>query len=179
VTTGTAPQRRAVPLVLIAVAVYAADVITKVVALSALEGKEPVRALGGLVYLQILRNPGAGFSLATDFTWVFASISIGVVIAIVWFTPKVRSLGWAVGLGLMLGSALGNLTDRLFRAPGPMLGHVIDFVSPFAPNADVFPVFNVADAALVTGGALVVLMSLLGREYDGRVTVRKNAEAAS
>ena len=98
------------------------------------------------------------------------SFAIGVVIAIVWIMPKLRSVGWAIGLSLVLAGALGNLSDRIFRAPGPLRGHVIDFVSVFAPNAEKFPVFNVADSAITVGGVLIVLLALLGRDYDGRST---------
>ena len=83
---------------------------------------------------------------------------------------RLRSTGWAVALGLILGGALGNLADRIFRSPGPFRGHVVDTVSVFAPDGSVFPVFNLADSAIVTGGALLVLLALLGRELDGSRT---------
>ena len=72
-----------------------------------------------------------------------------------------------MALGLVLGGALGNLTDRLFRAPGPFIGHVIDFISVFDPGGRVFPVFNAADSALCTGVALAILLELTGRRRDG------------
>jgi signal peptidase II len=164
------PPRRGLLLVLVALVVLAADVIVKIIVVATLQGHEPVRVLGGLVYLQLVRNPGAAFSMATGMTWVLSLIAISVVIAIAWIMPRLRSVGWAIGLGLVLAGALGNLSDRIFRAPGPLRGHVIDFVSVFAPNAEKFPVFNVADSAITVGGALIVLMALLGRDYDGRST---------
>lgn len=172
------PRRRGLVLVLVAAVVLTADVVTKVAVVAALEGERPVRLLGGAVYLQLVRNPGAAFSMATGMTWVLSLIAISVVIAIIWIMPKLRSLGWAIGLGLVLAGALGNLTDRLFRAPGPLRGHVVDFVSVFAPNGDFFPVFNVADSSIVCGGALIVLLALLGRDYDGRST-RPSAKSAT
>ncbi|MET0234944.1 MAG: signal peptidase II [Kibdelosporangium sp.] len=172
------PPRRAAILLSTAVVVFALDLVTKVVALAQLEGKEPVRALGGLVYLQIVRNPGAAFSIATGMTWVLALVAIGVVVAIIWILPKLRSTGWAIGLGLVLAGALGNLVDRFFRAPGPLRGHVIDFVSLFGPNGEHWPVFNVADSAIVVGGISIVLLSLLGHEYDGRRSKDKKPETA-
>ena len=162
------PPRKALVLVLTAVVLYAFDLGSKVLALSQLEGQEPVRVLGGAVYLQIVRNPGAAFSIATGMTWVLALVAVGVVVAIFWILPRLRSTGWAIGLGLVLAGALGNLTDRIFRAPGPLRGHVIDFVSLFGPNGEKWPVFNVADSSIVVGGILIVLLSLLGHEYDGR-----------
>lgn len=148
------------------------DIITKVVAVANLEHHPPVRLFGGAVYLVLVRNPGAAFSLATGMTWLLAVLAIAVVIAIVWLAPKLRSRGWAVGLGMMLGGACGNLVDRIFREPGPMRGHVVDFVSLFAPDGSVWPVFNVADSSIVCGGVLVILLSLFGRDYDGTVQRR-------
>jgi signal peptidase II len=168
------PPRRAWLFAIVAPIVLAADLITKQLALSALEGEQPVRVLGGLFYLQIVRNPGAAFGMATGMTWVLTLIATAVVIGIIWVMPKLRSTGWAIGLGLVLAGAVGNLIDRFFRAPGALHGHVVDFLSPFAPNGDVFPVFNVADSSIVCGGALIVLMALLGRDYDGSRTADKS-----
>lgn len=162
------PPRRVWLLVVAAVVTLVADVATKITAVAHLEGREPLRLLGGGLYLVLFRNSGAAFSLATGMTWLLTLIAIGVVIAIVRLAPRLRSAGWAAGLGLILGGAMGNLGDRLFRAPGPLQGHVVDFLSVFAPDGSVFPVFNVADSAIVTGGALLVLMAVRGHEYDGR-----------
>ena len=129
--------------------------------------------LGGLVYLQLVRNPGAAFSLATGYTWVLTIVAIAVVVVIVRVSRRLRSTGWAVALGLVLGGALGNLTDRLFRSPGPLQGHVVDVVSLFAPDGRVWPVFNLADSSIVSGGVLLVLLALLGRELDGTRSARK------
>ncbi|MFC0108771.1 signal peptidase II [Kibdelosporangium aridum] len=173
------PPRKAAILLGTAVVFFAFDLVTKVVALAQLEGREPVRALGGLVYLQIVRNPGAAFSIATGMTWVLALVAIGVVVAIIWLLPRLRSVGWAIGLGLVLAGAVGNLVDRFFRAPGPLRGHVVDFVSLFGPDGEYWPVFNVADSSIVVGGILIVVLSLLGYEYDGRRSRdKKKTEAA-
>jgi signal peptidase II len=166
-------------LALIAVVVLAADLITKIIGVAELEGREPIRILGGLVYLQLVRNPGAAFSLATGYTWVLSLIAVGVVLVIIRVARRLRSTGWAVALGLILGGALGNLVDRIFRAPGPLQGHVVDTVSLFGPDGRVWPVFNLADACIVTGGALLVLLALLGRELDGtRSSESKDEERA-
>ena len=158
----------------VAPVVLAVDQITKQLALSALEHEPPVRVLGGLFYLQIVRNPGAAWGMATGMTWVLTLIALAVVVGIVWVMPKLRSTGWAIGLALVLAGALGNLADRFFRAPGAMHGHVVDFLSPFAPNGDAFPVFNIADSSICVGGALIVLMALLGRDYDGSKIIKKD-----
>jgi signal peptidase II len=161
------PRSRVGLLALLAVLVLAADIVTKTVAVAQLEGREPVRILGGLIYLQLLRNPGAAFSMATGYTWILSVIAIAVVVFIVRAARRLRSTGWALALGLVLGGALGNLTDRVFRAPGPLQGHVVDMVSPFAPDGRAFAVFNLADSAITCGGILLVLLALLGRELDG------------
>lgn len=145
-----------------------ADLGTKQLALTALEGQEPVRLLGGAVYLTLTRNSGAAFSLGSDYTWIFPIVTMAVVGWIGWMARGLRSVPWAISLGLVLGGALGNLIDRLFRAPGPFLGHVVDMVSLFDPHGQVWPVFNLADSALVTGVALAVLLELTGRQRDGR-----------
>ncbi|MCW0214205.1 MAG: signal peptidase II, partial [Pseudonocardia sp.] len=130
-------------------------------------------------YLILVRNPGAAFSLATGYTWVLTLIALAVVVVIIRISRKLRSTGWAVALGLVLGGALGNLTDRIFRAPGPLQGHVVDVVSLFAPDGSVWPVFNLADSAIVCGGILLVVMALLGRELDGTRATKKVETASS
>lgn len=169
-----APRRTAL-LGVLAVVVLAADVVTKIVGVALLEGREPVRLLGGAVYLVLVRNPGAAFSLATGYTWLLTLVAVAVVVAIVRISRRLRSTGWAIALGLVLGGALGNLGDRMFRSPGPFLGHVVDTVSLFAPDGSVWPVFNLADAAIVSGGTLLVLLALLGRELDGTRTADRDA----
>lgn len=161
------PKRRVVLLACVAAVALALDIVSKVIVVSTLEDHAPVRILGGAVYLQLIRNSGAAFSMATGLTWVLALVAIGVVVTLIWFAGRLRSAGWAIGLGLVLAGALGNLVDRIFRAPGPLRGHVVDFISVFAPNAEVWPVFNVADSSICVGGVLIVLLSLLGRDYDG------------
>lgn len=161
------PRRRVVLLGVTAAIVLAADVISKAVAVATLSAAHPVKLLGGAVYLVLYRNPGAAFSLAEGATWVLSLIAIGVVLAIIAFARTVRSPGWAVGLGLVLGGAAGNLTDRLVRPPGPLRGYVIDFLSLFAPDGSVWPVFNLADTAIVCGGVLLVVLTLLGHDHDG------------
>ncbi|HEV7975736.1 MAG TPA: signal peptidase II [Amycolatopsis sp.] len=164
------PKRRIGLVFLVAVLAFAADLVTKIIVVSTLERHEPIPVLGGLVYFQLVRNGGAAFSIATGMTWILAIIAAAVVIAIIWLAGRLRSVGWAIGLGLVLAGAFGNLVDRIFRAPSPFQGHVVDFVSVFAPNGEAWPIFNVADSCICVGGVLIVLLSLLGKEYDGRST---------
>jgi signal peptidase II len=171
----TRPRSRVLLLGGIAALVLVADVLTKVAAVAGLEGRPPLELLGGAVYLVLVRNPGAAFSLATGYTWVLSLVAVAVVVVIVRIAPRLRSTGWAVALGLVLGGALGNLSDRIFRAPAPFSGHVVDIVSLFAPDGSVWPVFNVADSCIVSGGVLLVLLALTGRELDGSRVARQHA----
>ncbi|MEV4599763.1 signal peptidase II [Amycolatopsis sp. NPDC049253] len=170
------PKRRVGLVFAIAALIWAIDLVSKNLVAANLEGKEPVRILGGLIYLQVIRNSGAAFSMASGMTWVFALVAAAVAVAIIWLSRRLRSVGWAIGLGLVLAGALGNLTDRIFRAPGPLRGHVIDFISAFAPNGEGFAIFNIADSAICCGGVLIVLLSLLGKDYDGTSTRDKNSK---
>jgi signal peptidase II len=165
------PRRTGV-LAVIAGVTLLLDVLSKIIAVMALEGHQPVRLLGGALYLVLYRNSGAAFSLATGLTWVLSLIALGVVVVIIRLAPRLRSTGWAVGLGLVLGGALGNLVDRLLRAPAPLRGHVVDFLSLLAPDGSVWPVFNLADSAIVCGGLVLVLLASTGRDFDGTRSVR-------
>jgi signal peptidase II len=152
------------------------DLGTKHLALQTLESREPVRLLGGAVYLTLVRNSGAAFSFGSDYTLVFPLVALFVLGWIGWMARRLASAPWALALGLVLGGALGNLTDRVFRAPGPLVGHVVDMVSVFDDSGEVFPVFNLADSALTVGVALAILLELTGRQRDGRRLPRGGAQ---
>ncbi len=162
--------RRVGLLAAIAGTVVILDLLTKIIVVATIDPNEPVRVLGGLVYLSLIRNPGAAFSMATGMTWLLALVAIGVVGFIMRMAPRLRSTPWAVSLGLVLGGAIGNLIDRIFREPGILQGHVVDFVSVFGPNAEYFPVFNVADSAITVGAISLVVTALLGIDFDGTST---------
>jgi signal peptidase II len=162
----------------VAVVVIVLDLITKQLVVAHLTEGEPKRLLGGAVYLSLTRNGGAAFSMGTSVTWVFPLISLVVVGWIIWMTTKLRSLPWAIALGLVLGGALGNVGDRVFRAPGVLRGHVVDFISLLSPYGTNFAIFNVADMALTFGVCLAVLLELLGRHRDGRIIKDQPRRAA-
>ena len=149
-------------LALVAVTVLAGDIVTKRLAVDHL-GDGAKELFGGALTLHLTRNSGAAFGMAQGMTVLFSLVAAIVVVFIVRIARRLRSTGWAVALGLILGGATGNLTDRIFRAPGPFRGQVIDFLE--LPH---WPVFNLADSAIVSGGALIVLMSARGITYDGR-----------
>jgi signal peptidase II len=157
----------------VALITLALDVVSKVLLVAKLpELHPPVRTLGGAVYLQQTRNSGAAFSLGTGFTVILTVVAVAVVIFIVRTAGRMRSAGWAVALGLILGGALGNLADRVFRDPGVGRGHVVDWISLFGPDAKYWPIFNLADSGIVCGAVLAALMALLGIDVDGRRQAR-------
>lgn len=164
---GSAHPLRLLTLVAVASAVWGIDLKTKLLAVDHLEWQPPWKVLDGLVYLQLVRNPGAAFGMATGMTWLLTLIALGVVAVIIRLSGRLRSRAWAVALGLVLGGALGNLSDRLFRYPGIFRGWVVDMISVFAPDGQTWPVFNAADSAICVGGALLVVLALIGLELDG------------
>jgi lipoprotein signal peptidase len=159
---GAALTRPRAVLVLLALNALVLDQATKRLVVSELEGQRSVRLLDGLVTLHVSRNSGAAFSFAEGMTVVFTAIAFVVAVVIVRAMPRLRSTGWAVTLGLLLGGAVGNLVDRLAREPGFARGAVVDFIQ--VPH---FATFNVADSAITVGAALAVLLSLRGIEIDG------------
>jgi signal peptidase II len=154
--------------VLTAAIVLLADLISKALVVAHLEGGTPVRMLAGAIYLDVARNSGAAFSLGTGMTVVLTVIALVVIVIIARVAGRLRSRGWAIALGLVLGGALGNLVDRLFREPGVGRGHVVDWISVFGPNGAHYPIFNLADSAIVCGGILAVLLVLRGIDLEGR-----------
>jgi signal peptidase II len=148
-------------LVVAALAALALDVATKAWVVSWPRGRE-IELLGGVVVLRESRNTGAAFGLAQGATVILSVVALGVVVVIVRTAARLRSRRWALSLGLILGGALGNLADRLLRDPAPLRGAVVDFID--LPR---WPSFNVADSAIVVGGILAVLLSMMGVEPTG------------
>ncbi len=162
---GPAGGSRLALLLAVAAAVLLADVLSKALVVRELSDHEPVSLLGGLLTLRLVRNPGAAFGFAQGLTIAFTVVAVAVVVVILRLSRRLRSTPWAVALGLVLGGAVGNLVDRIFRAPGPGRGHVVDFLE--LPH---WPVFYLADAAIVTAAVLMVLLSARGLSYDGTRT---------
>jgi len=158
----TARPRRIGLLIGMAVFVIAADVISKALVVSKMADRGPIRLLGGLLTITYTRNGGAAFSIGTSMTIVFTVIAAGVIVYVLRAARNLRSTGWAIALGLLLGGATGNLLDRIFRAPAPFQGHVVDWIQ--LPH---WPVFNLADSSICCAGVLVVLLALKGIRLDG------------
>ena len=141
---------------------YALDQATKALAVAQLPPGEPRPLLGEVLQLHLIRNSGAAFSIAEGFTWVFTLIAAAVVVVVVHLARRVAGTGWALALGLLLAGALGNLTDRILRAPGVGRGHVVDFLQlPY------WPIFNVADMCVVTAAVLIGVLGVRGVRLDG------------
>jgi signal peptidase II len=157
------PRRRIGTLVAVAVAVLGLDLASKAAVVANLSVHDVIRLLGGFLKLRVDRNPGAAFSFAPGLTIVFSLIAITVVVVILRSSRRIRSLPWAITLGLLLGGATGNLIDRIFRSPGLFRGWVVDWIQ--VPH---WPVFNLADSAIVCGGILAVLLSARGIRLDGQ-----------
>lgn len=152
----------------------ALDLGSKLAAVKFLDPDNPPVLLGGLLTLRLIRNPGAAFSLGTNVTWVFSLLAVAGLVGVVgWLAPKVRVKSWAVITGLMIAGIAGNFIDRVFRAPGFLRGHVVDFFQ--LPN---FAIFNVADMCLTFAAAAMIGLLFFGRhDVDGRPH-RRSGDAA-
>ncbi|MCI9887336.1 signal peptidase II [Micrococcales bacterium 31B] len=158
-------------LAAIAVVVWCLDQGSKQWIQSELGGGGRISIIGDFFRFVLVYNPGAAFSMGVNYTWVLTGIAIAVTVGIIIMSRRLGSWLWTVGLAMILGGALGNLTDRLFRAPGPGLGHVVDFIA-----VGNFAVFNIADSSICCGAAIMVLATLRGVGIDGRTDTQREAE---
>lgn len=143
--------------------VYLADLVTKIAVVALLEEDDPVPVGGSGVSLRLIRNPGAAFGVGVNLTALFTVITVVVVAAVLSSSRRLGSRPWALTLGLLLGGALGNLTDRVARSPGVLSGHVVDFVE--IPG---WPIFNVADLSICVAGGMMVVLAIRNVPLDGR-----------
>jgi signal peptidase II len=163
-TTAQSTPRRLLYLavVIVAVPVYVADQLTKAWASANLQSDQPRSLIGSILQLNLTHNSGAAFSIGTGATWILTAIACSVVVYVVITARRLGSRGWALALGLLLAGSLGNLTDRMFRAPGPGRGQVVDFLQ--LPH---YPIFNIADSAIVSAAVLIAVMAFRGVSIDG------------
>ena len=134
--------------------IWLADFATKIWAVEYLSHRGPVKIIGSLFQLNFIRNSGAAFSFAPGATLLLSFFGIAVLIAITYYAPLLTSKGWALVLGLVMGGVLGNMTDRIFREPGLLRGHVIDWMQ--LPH---WPIFNIADTAIVVAAFISVVLT--------------------
>jgi signal peptidase II len=150
---------------------YAADQLTKALAVEHLSLRNDVSLVGDLLVLHLTRNAGAAFSAGTGHTEVFSCLAILAVAVVLWLSRRLRDLIWAVAFGFLLAGICGNLTDRMVRDPGPLRGHVVDFL--MLPH---WPIFNVADMCINVAAALILVQAYRGIRLDGSRAVRHSAE---
>jgi signal peptidase II len=146
----------------VACVTYALDVATKTLALQRLDGGSSEPVVGDLLKLTLVRNPGAAFSTGTSYTVLLTLVALVATVVVVVLSRRLGDRLWAFGLGCLLGGILGNLTDRLFREPGFLRGHVIDFLQ--LPN---WPVFNVADICINVAAGVIILQAVRGISLSG------------
>jgi signal peptidase II len=165
--TRTTPSRARHRLLFLGVfaALYAVDQLTKWLAVERLTGEPDKRLVGDLLQLHLTRNAGAAFSTGTGYTQVFSGLAVVAVVVVLWLGRRVRDRLWATALGLLLAGIAGNLTDRIFRAPGVLRGHVVDFLE--LPH---WPIFNVADVCINVAAALILVQAVRGVRLDGTRT---------
>jgi signal peptidase II len=165
--------RALVVVALVAVGVYCLDQYAKLQIVSHLRVGEQVPVLGEVLQFHFVKNSGAAFSLAGAYTWFFTLAALCVTVFIVWFARRIRSTGWAVLFGMLLGGTTGNLTDRLFREPSFGQGHVIDFLQVWG-----FPaIFNFADSFIVASMGLFIILTVRGIGLDGKRAVHPVPES--
>jgi signal peptidase II len=140
-------------LYLIAAVIWALDFSTKAWALNSVSPVRPTPIIGTFLQLRLVFNPGAAFSVGTSVTFLFTILSAAAVAGIACFAIKIINRWWSLVLAFALGGILGNLTDRIFREPSLFNGHVIDWIE--LPR---WPVFNIADIAIVCAAVLSVLL---------------------
>jgi signal peptidase II len=162
--TGRVSVRAIILLVAIAVVVLVIDQLAKWWVVANLPYRVPRDVVGNLLIFEYDRNPGAAFSIGTGSTWIFSIVGVAVLIFVIWYARRIRSMVWALVFGLVLGGLMGNLSDRLFRPPGFGVGEVVDFLRiPLLPA-----IFNLADSAIVAAMILFLILTILGVGLDGR-----------
>lgn len=171
--TTVAPRRLVLWVVVLAALVILVDQVTKIWAVAELEGRETIELLGEWLHLTFIRNEGAALGIGSGYTWILTIVVTVVIVFILRSMRKIGSRGWAIALGLLLGGALGNLIDRIFREPGFAQGHVVDFIG----YGDLF-IGNVADIAVVAAAVMIAILSVQGIGIDGQRHVDQGQEQA-
>lgn len=160
-----------IPLVI----AYLADLWSKETVLANMQEGEKIAVIEPILSWHFIRNPGAAFSIGTDFTWIFTIIqAVGLLLVLYLIIFRARTMPWLITLGTLGGGIAGNLTDRLFREPGFGVGHVIDFIA--VPN---FAIFNIADSCIVVSIIVVVILVMRGKTLDGRPEAEDTAQSTT
>jgi signal peptidase II len=147
------------------IAIVVVDQLTKVWAVGSL-ADGPLNVIGDNIRFELTRNSGAAFSGFQGYTPILAILAIAITVVIARAVRKATDPWILVGLTLVLGGALGNLCDRIFRSPGFLRGHVVDFVAVGS-----FPVFNVADSCITIGAIILVVRTLFAEQANAKHAV--------
>ena len=139
---------------LIAAVVVVVDQITKIWVVESLGGRA-VDVIGDFLRLRVTRNPGAAFSTFTDAGQLLGVLAIVIAIVVAVALPRIERRLEQVALALVLGGAVGNVLDRIFRGEGVLDGAVVDFI-----DFSFWPAFNIADSGITIGVTLLVIASL-------------------
>jgi signal peptidase II len=146
----------------VAITAYAVDLFSKLLAVHRLSQGDPVDVVGSWLRLDLVRNPGAAFSAGTSYTLLLSVIAVIAAATVIRYGRRLGDRTWAVALGLLLAGVCGNLTDRVFREPGFLRGHVVDFLE--LPH---WPVFNVADMCIDVAAVLILFQAFRNVRLDG------------
>lgn len=152
-----AARRSAILLYAVAAAALLLDQLSKAWVEHALSGRPPIRVIPGVLSLTYTTNSGGAFGFGESAPWLFAGATIVVSAVIVMVSTRPVRPWIAVSLGLILGGALGNLADRANGAG--FSGRVTDFI-----DLQVWPIFNLADTAIVLGAAILAVASFDGTD---------------
>lgn len=158
----------------VALVAFALDSVSKMLVVQNLDGRAPVHVIGSFVQFTYVRNPGAAFGAGTSFTPVITVIALVAGALTVRYIARARQGLWVFALGLLLAGILGNLSDRLFRDPGPFRGHVVDFIQ--LPH---YAVFNVADMCINVAAVIIVIQLMRGVRLDGSRPAQGDAQEST
>ena len=162
-------RRAAVLLFVVCAFVVTIDQLTKALVVAHYNEGDSHRVLGDVLSWTLQRNPGSAFGLFGHLPVLFTVLATAIALVIIVRAPRVRDRLTAVALGFVLGGAIGNLVDRIARPPGVFRGRVIDFI-----DFHWWPVFNIADSAVVIGALLLLISSY---RTDRRAKARERAAA--
>lgn len=140
---------------MIAAVVAALDQLTKHLVLSALSDGSVIEVIDGIVTLRLTYNPGGAFGIGQGFPELFLAASLITLVVVLFLARRIEYRSWAIPLGLVLGGGIGNIIDRVFRDTD---GRVIDFI-----DLQVWPLFNLADSAIVIGVIVMFILSFRSR----------------
>ncbi|MRH42186.1 lipoprotein signal peptidase [Aquibacillus halophilus] len=147
----------------IAALVIGLDQLTKWIIVTTMELRESIPVIDNLFYITSHRNTGAAWGILQGQMWFFYIVTVIVIVVIVYYIQKFaldsKLMGWS--LALLLGGAIGNFIDRVFRK------EVVDFFDVYIGSYD-FPIFNIADSALVVGVILVLIATFMDEKKKGR-----------